>query len=379
MGAHDGFSGPVDLIGTAWQFLAVIRPASRSRGADFDNPRLIFARHTAGRDPRERASTMSRVGDARAEGGSDAFVAGPVARPDDSALASAPDPFRSPNYRRIDATGCATHPNGCVVHLLGTSHVSETSATEVRELIRVVRPDVVVLELCESRRSLMYPRPRAPPPTFAQMVRSIRGGVPAWGVLYGWTMAKVGEELGVTPGDEFRAAREVAERQGARLVLGDRPVRVTLARTWRALSTWERVRFAWLLLVSGVDVLSADQLRKHIDALSDSDVVTEALREMADEFPSMMRPLIDERDEYMVATLRGAAAGPGVRDVVAVVGRGHCDGIEARWNDARIDPVELERMPETTKGVGVGAYVWVRRAAVCAAATVVVLRLTRRR
>ena len=322
---------------------------------------------------------MSRVVDAGAEGEFDASVAGPVARPDDLALASSSDPFQSPNYRRIDATGCASHPGGCVVHLLGTSHVSETSATEVRELIRVVRPDVVVVELCESRRGLMYPRPHAPPPTFAQMVRSIRGGVPAWGVLYGWTMAKVGQELGVTPGDEFRAARETAELQGARLILGDRPVRVTLARTWRALSTWERVRFAWLLLVSGADVLSADKLRKHVDPLSDSDVVTEALREMADAFPSMMGPLIHERDEYMVAKLRGAATSPGVRDVVAVVGRGHCDGIEARWNDRRVDPVELEQMPETSKRVDAGAYVWVRRVAVCAAATVVVLRLARPR
>ena len=177
-------------------------------------------------------------------------------------------------------------------------------------------------------------------------------------------MAKVGQELGVTPGDEFRAARETAELQGARLILGDRPVRVTLARTWRALSTWERVRFAWLLLVSGADVISADKLRKHVDALSDSDVVTEALREMADAFPSMMGPLIHERDEYMVAKLRGAATSPGVRDVVAVVGRGHCDGIEARWNDRRVDPVELEQMPETSKRVDAGAYVWVRRVAV---------------
>ena len=91
---------------------------------------------------------------------------------------------------------------GRVVHLLGTSHVSETSATEVRELIRVVRPDAVVVRaaradhLGESRRGLMHVAlvcPHAPPPTFAQMVRSIRGGVPAWGVLYGWTMAKVGQ------------------------------------------------------------------------------------------------------------------------------------------------------------------------------------------
>ena len=41
--------------------------------------------------------------------------------------------------------------------------------------------------------------------------------------------------------------------------------------------------------------------------LQDSDVLTEALKEFADEFPQLMRPLIEERDEYMVFLLRTLA------------------------------------------------------------------------
>lgn len=37
------------------------------------------------------------------------------------------------------------------VFLIGTAHVSRNSAEEVRELIRVVRPTAVMVELCESR------------------------------------------------------------------------------------------------------------------------------------------------------------------------------------------------------------------------------------
>lgn len=32
------------------------------------------------------------------------------------------------------------------------------------------------------------------------------------------------------------------------MVLGDRAVDITLARTWAALSTWERLRFMWQLV-----------------------------------------------------------------------------------------------------------------------------------
>ncbi|CAE7770795.1 unnamed protein product, partial [Symbiodinium sp. CCMP2456] len=45
------------------------------------------------------------------------------------------------------------HPlNTGEVFLVGTSHISEASAKEVRDIIHTVRPRHVVVELCEARR-----------------------------------------------------------------------------------------------------------------------------------------------------------------------------------------------------------------------------------
>lgn len=38
-----------------------------------------------------------------------------------------------------------------VIWLLGTNHVSEKSALDVERVVKVVRPDNVVVELCRSR------------------------------------------------------------------------------------------------------------------------------------------------------------------------------------------------------------------------------------
>lgn len=46
-------------------------------------------------------------------------------------------------------------------------------------------------------------------------------------------------QMGLQAGGEFRAAREAAEACGAQLVLGDRPLEVTLQRAWAALG-WRR-------------------------------------------------------------------------------------------------------------------------------------------
>ena len=45
------------------------------------------------------------------------------------------------------------------IFLVGTAHVSRQSAEEVRELIRVVRPSTVMVELCTERAERMRSTP----------------------------------------------------------------------------------------------------------------------------------------------------------------------------------------------------------------------------
>ena len=46
--------------------------------------------------------------------------------------------------------------NRAVVFIIGVCHVSEESRRAVKNLIRSVQPDVVVLELCEGRKAILY-------------------------------------------------------------------------------------------------------------------------------------------------------------------------------------------------------------------------------
>ena len=43
---------------------------------------------------------------------------------------------------------CAMHTQ---IYLVGTAHVSKNSAEEVRELINIVKPSTVMVELCRKR------------------------------------------------------------------------------------------------------------------------------------------------------------------------------------------------------------------------------------
>ena len=67
-------------------------------------------------------------------------------------------------YRRLDPYGPEDLPKTCsvlpctgggFVYLVGTSHFSLESNEDVRKVMRLVRPDVVVLELCAARAEML--------------------------------------------------------------------------------------------------------------------------------------------------------------------------------------------------------------------------------
>jgi len=185
--------------------------------------------------------------------------------------------------------------------------------------------------------------------------------------------AKVGEELEVMPGEEFRVASEEAHAIGAAVMLGDRDVRITLKRVWAALGAWEKVRFIWTLVVTGLELPSGEDLKSLIEEMKNSDVLTEAIKEMARSFPSLLRPLIYERDEFLVVTTKLAATSmPSVSRVVAVVGAGHVEGMVANWEQwENIDIVGISTLPrKKTWGWGAAAVV----AAGAVGVTVIVLK-----
>ncbi|CAM9288619.1 unnamed protein product, partial [Sphacelaria rigidula] len=153
------------------------------------------------------------------------------------------------------------------LYILGTSHVSDASAADVRRVLSAVQPQSVVVELCRSRAGLMMPPSadgdRSNPLQLSgngftsALARSVRIGGQATTLLraaLAWAVqgamvendrdtADTTKSAGAMYGD-FRAAREAAEEAGAQIVLGDRPVEITLRRAWEALSLGERLDLA---------------------------------------------------------------------------------------------------------------------------------------
>ncbi|KAH9603916.1 hypothetical protein KSS87_018000 [Heliosperma pusillum] len=229
--------------------------------------------------------------------------------------------------------------DNCNVYLVGTAHVSQESCREVQAVISFLKPQVVFLELCSSRVSILTIKDLKVP-TYSEMIDMWKKQQNVFAIVYSWFLAKVAEKLEVFPGSEFRVAFDEAMKCGSKVILGDRPVNVTIRRTWNKMSLWHKTKLMYSMFFQAVFLPSAEDLDKMLKEMNDVDMLTLVIQEMSKEFPTLMETLVNERDRYMSSALFRIASEH--TSVVAVVGKGHLQGIRRNWKQ----PVEINELLE---------------------------------
>ena len=185
-------------------------------------------------------------------------------------------------------------------------------------------------------------------------------------------------------GDDARAAAAAARAVGAALVLGDRPIELTVSRAWAALTWRDRVAAALLAagarptspLVAGTALpalltalaavegtapdppagaggVAASPATAPIPALdalrSDPAALAAMVAALDAASPRLGAALVHERDEWLAWSAARSAAVGGTAVVVAVVGAGHVRGVVWHLLDGAHRPLFKE-----LAGQGVG-------------------------
>ncbi|OGH00112.1 MAG: conjugal transfer protein TraB [Candidatus Lambdaproteobacteria bacterium RIFOXYD1_FULL_56_27] len=233
--------------------------------------------------------------------------------------------------------------------LLGTAHISQESITEVIQAIEAHRPDSVCVELCQARFDSIKHPDHWKQMDVVRVVKEGKSGLLMANLVLSSFQKKMGDQLGVKPGAEMVAAVEAAEKIGAQVVLADRSVSVTLKRCWGRLGFFEKAKALAHLFSEG---LSAPEITpEEIEALKQTDVLSEAISSLAKELPGVKEVLIDERDQYLAAKIKQA---PGAT-VLAVVGAGHLAGILS-WMEKEVDLEPLDQLPPPSRWVNLLKY-----------------------
>jgi pheromone shutdown protein TraB len=134
------------------------------------------------------------------------------------------------------------------VTIVGTAHVSQESVDEVKETIDRERPDVVAVELDETR----YKRMRGETPDDIDAGDVISGKTVYQFLAYwmlSYVQARLGERFDVEPGADMMAAIDTAEAQGSGVALVDRDIQLTVQRLWGSMRFREKLKILAALLV----------------------------------------------------------------------------------------------------------------------------------
>ncbi|XP_027161438.1 traB domain-containing protein isoform X1 [Coffea eugenioides] len=229
------------------------------------------------------------------------------------------------------------------IWLFGTTHISKESADDVGRVIRAVKPDNVVVELCRSRAGIMYTcsdgklKKQLRSSMFSLSGTGFFGAVGRSLGLGGQTAlalrlllaafsSKLSSEINRPFGDEFRAARKAAEEIGAQMVLGDRPIEITLERAWNSL-IWKEKLSLLTSVIGGLTSLSDLSMKTLKESSAREENCFQLYEQLSFSYPSLLQPLIHERDTYLAWSLKRSKAVNNSKQVVGVIGKGHMNGV----------------------------------------------------
>ncbi len=205
--------------------------------------------------------------------------------------------------------------------LVGTAHVSQDSVELVKLVIEQEHPDRVCVELDEKRLEAISNPNRWESLDLKEIIRKQQLSTLMVNLVLASFQKRLGDKLGVLPGAEMLEAIRMAEKHSVPITLADRDVRVTMRRAWRTTPFWRKSLLLSSMLLGIFD--TAEVSEEEIKNLKKQDVLSEMMKELGDEVPTLKAVLIDERDQYLAKNVLEA---PGTR-TVAVVGAGHVAGM----------------------------------------------------
>jgi pheromone shutdown-related protein TraB len=234
-----------------------------------------------------------------------------------------------------------------MITIIPTAHISQESVDEVRRSILELKPDMVAVELCESRYRGLIEERDIP---IIELLKGKKSAIVIANILLSFLQRKLGEEVGVKPGKEILAAINTADELGVKHSLIDREIKVTFNRAFSKMTFFEKLRAAKELI--SAFSMSGEEVEKEVEKVKQEENVVEILETFKGISPNMFDALVNERDAFMAMKLLELEKK--FENIVAVVGAGHKRGIEKYLaSPEKIPPItELLEVPKKKFSIG---------------------------
>ena len=241
--------------------------------------------------------------------------------------------------------------NGSKVTILGTAHVSKASADKVAELLESGEFDGVAVELCETRYNSLKDPDAVSKMDLFKVIKEGRVLMVASSLALGAYQQRLADQFGIQPGAEQRKAIELGDKLELPILRIDREIATTLKRVANNVSWYKRIHLFMGLLAG---VLTREEItEKEVERLKEGDMLETAFAKFATDRQDLYHPMINERDQFMIAKLNHATQNKHYKNLLVVIGAGHLKGMVKESQHPSDNPLqqieELSALPTAKK------------------------------
>lgn len=211
--------------------------------------------------------------------------------------------------------------------IIGTSHIAKQSIKDIK-LAFEAKPDIVALELDAKRLyALTHKGKNKGMPNISRI--GIRGFL--FSLVARWVQNKLGEQVGVSPGDEMLTAVKLARKNKTKIALIDQDIEITLKRFSQALTWKEKFRILGDVIRSFL--FKDNELKKlgiktlDLSKVPSKKLIKRLLMEVRERYPNIYMVLVEERNIIMAHNLNNLMQQNPDKKILAIVGAGHEDEI----------------------------------------------------
>lgn len=246
--------------------------------------------------------------------------------------------------------------NGRKITLIGTAHISQDSINEVTEAIKTQKPDCVAIELDQKRCDSIKNPDSWRQLDIIKVLKRGEGFLLLANLVLASFQKRMGQNVGVRPGDEMVAAMKVAEELNIPTTMVDRPIQTTLRRAWAKNSLWGKCKLLSAMISSAFtsEKISSEE----IEELKNNSEMDSMMKELSDYMPTVKEVLIDERDKYLASHIWESEGS----NIIAVLGAGHLPGVQAYLEkiaagQESTDTTEIANIPNKTLGAKIKGWI----------------------
>ncbi len=206
--------------------------------------------------------------------------------------------------------------------IIGTSHVSPESKQKIKQAFTEYKPSIIAIELDKQRLYALTHKETQKLKITAIKKIGITGYL--FAVIGRALQKKLGNLVGMNPGEDMLLGFTLAKNNNIRLELIDQDAAITLSNMSKKVKFSEKMKILFDILLSP---FSKQKIKIDISKVPPQELINKILEQMKHRYSGLYKVLLDDRNRYMAKKIYSIIKTTPDAKILVIVGAGHVEGI----------------------------------------------------